>query len=166
MPDIQTALATALKEWEPPMGEPVTEAAAPAPKSSRNMTRDTFAMIRDNPGISRADAVKRLNAMGHKPQSTTSIISQMLKVKMISKTGGALSTHRKHYTVLQTEVRKTPKPQAAPKHIEAAPQPQATPALQRVSTESDIDAWMNTIPLNTARAIYTRLHAIFGGKPL
>ena len=162
MPDIQTALATALKEWEPP-----TEGTVITPKPPyRNMTRATFAVIRDNPGISRADAVKRLEAMGHKPQSTTSIISQMLKVKMISETGGALSTHRKHYTALQPKVRKTPKPQAAPKHIEAAPQPQATPTLQRVSTEIDVDAWMDTIPLNTARTIYTRLHAIFGGKPL
>ncbi|CAB4168231.1 hypothetical protein UFOVP1276_19 [uncultured Caudovirales phage] len=114
MPDIKTALATALKEWEPPTEGTFIEAAspAPAPKPLRNMTRDTFAMVRDNPGISRADAIERLETMGHKPTSTTSILSQMVKTKMISETGGILSTKRKNYTPLQTKVRKVDKTQA------------------------------------------------------
>jgi hypothetical protein len=111
MPDIKTALATALKEWEPPAEGTVIEAAAPAsvPKTPRNMTRDCFTMVRDNPNITRNTAVRRLEAMGHKPTSTTSILSQMVKTKMISETSGTLSTKRKNYTPLQTKVRKVDK---------------------------------------------------------
>lgn len=194
MPDIKTALATALKEWEPPTEGTVIEPAAPAPAQKQprpNMTRDTFAMIRDNPGISRADAVQRLETMGHKPTSTTSIISQMVKAKMVDETGyGILSTKRKNYTPLQTKVRKVTKAQAkvvakvvdTPKPREAAPQPQATHALiapepqasaikaaqivledsQRVSAE--IDAWLNNVTLRYASLVYERLHAIFGAQ--
>jgi len=116
MSDLQTALCSALKEWEPPEmqgkeeGTTAGTSTTPAPsKPSRNMTRDTFAMVRDNPGITRNNAVQRLEAMGHKPTSTTSILSQMVKTKMISETNGVLSTKRKNYTPLQTKVRKVEK---------------------------------------------------------
>jgi hypothetical protein len=111
MPDIKTALATALKEWEPPAEGTVIESAAPASKpaatTKRNLTRDTFAMVRDNPGILRANAIERLETMGHKPTSTTSILSQMVRAKMIDEVGhGILSTKRKHYTSLTNKLRK------------------------------------------------------------
>jgi len=109
MPDIKTALATALKEWEPPAEETVTATSTVSFKTPRNLTRDTFAMVRDNPGITRTNAVQRLEAMGHKPTSTTSILSQMVKAKMITEVGGILSTKRKNYTPLQTKVRKVDK---------------------------------------------------------
>jgi len=178
MPDIKTALESALKEWEPPAEGTVIEAAAPAsaPKTPRNMTRDCFTMVRDNPGITRTNAVQRLEAMGHKPTSTTSILSQMVKTKMITEVGhGILSTKRKNYTPLQTKVRKVDKAKPQPKAVVAkapapsvaAPQPEPThtlaPTLQRVS-EGHVDAWMDTIPLKVAREIYLRLDAIFGAQ--
>jgi len=191
MPDIKTALESALKEWEPPAEGTVIEAAAPAsvPKTPRNMTRDCFTMVRDNPGITRNTAVQRLEAMGHKPASTTSILSQMVKTKMISETSGILSTKRKNYTPLQTKVRKVDK--AKPKAVElkdirspagfvgkplwslekqAAPEPQATPTPapapkpQRVSM--NVDEWLDTVPLKTARQVYWKLHGIFGGQAI
>ena len=166
MPDIKTALATALKEWEPPAEGTVTETAAPAPKTKRNMTRDCFIMIRDNPGITRDNAVDRLTAMGHKPNSTTSIISQMVKAKMITEVGGVLTTKRKNYTPLKPV--KNPVPKAVQPSV-AAPQPEPTPApapaptLQRVSEGLDVDAWLETVPLMVARKLYWKLHGIFGG---
>ena len=185
MPDIKTALATALKEWEPPTEGTVIKTPAPTPvpapapaaKTSRNMTRDCFTVIRDNPGITRTNAIQRLEAMGHKPNSATSIISQMVKTKMVSEVGhGILSTKRKNYTPLQTKVRKVDKTQAkvkpevvaASKPSEAAPKPQATPAPapspQRVSM--NVDEWLDTVPLKTARQVYWKLHGIFGGQEL
>ena len=162
----------------------------PAPKTTGNLTRDTFAMVRDNPGISRADAIERLQAMGHKPKSTTSILSQMVKTKMISEGPfNTLSTKRKNYTPLQTKVRKVDK--AKPKAVElkdirspagfvgkplwslekqAAPEPQATPTPapapkpQRVSM--NVDEWLDTVPLKTARQVYWKLHGIFGGQAI
>jgi hypothetical protein len=112
MPDIKTALATALKEWEPSTEGTVIEPAAPvpAPTTRRNLTRDTFAMIRDNPGISRADAIQRLDAMGHKPVSTSSILYQLVRAKMIDEGPFAtFSTKRKNYTSLTHALEKAPK---------------------------------------------------------
>jgi len=109
MSDLQTALSSALKEWEPSTEGTVIEAATPAPTPKRNLTRDTFAMVRDNPGISRADAVERLQAMGHKPVSTSSILYQLVRAKMIDEVDGTLSTKRKNYTSLTHALDKAPK---------------------------------------------------------
>ena len=195
MPDIKTALATALKEWEPPAEGTVIESAAPASKPAakplRNLTRDTFAMVRDNPGILRANAIERLEAMGHKPTSTTSILSQMVRAKMIDEVGhGILSTKRKHYTSLTNKLRKqdgvkgkvqkpkavelkdvrspagflsTPGEQPAPEP-QATPTPAPTPSPRRVSM--NVDEWLDTVPLKTARQVYWKLHGIFGGQAL
>jgi hypothetical protein len=174
MPDIKTALATALKEWEPPAEGTVIEPAAPAPK--RNMTRDTFAIVRDNPGISRADAIERLQAMGHKPVSTGSILYQLVRAKMIDEADGTFSTKRKNYTSLTNALEKAPKGRRKtrvqkPKVIEAAPEPQATQIKaahkvledsQRVSDE--IDEWLNSVTLRYASLVYERLHYIFGAQ--
>lgn len=191
MPDIKTALATALKEWEPTKEGTVIEAAAPAPAQKQprpNLTRDTFAMIRDNPGISRADAIQRLEAMGHKPVSTGSILYQFVRAKMIDEADGTFSTKRKNYTSLTHALVKAPKgkrktrAKSVPKAIEPAPKPQATHAWvapepqataikaaqivledsQRVSAE--IDAWLNGVTLRYASLVYERLHYIFGAK--
>jgi hypothetical protein len=192
MPDIKTALATALKEWEPPTEGTVIEAAAPAPTPKPtprpNMTRDTFAMVRDNPGITRADAMARLEAMGHKPISTSTTLYQMVRAKMIDEVDGALSTKRKNYTSLTHALEKAPKGRRKtrmqkPKVIEAAPKPQATHAWvapepqaapvktartlmeedrQRVSNE--IDEWLNGVTLRYASLVYERLHYIFGAN--
>ena len=192
MPDIKTALATALKEWEPPTEGTVIEPAAPAPTPKPaprpNMTRDTFAMVRDNPGITRADAMARLEAMGHKPISTSTTLYQMVRAKMIDEVDGALSTKRKNYTSLTHALEKAPKGRRKtrmqkPKVIEAAPKPQATHAWvapepqaapvktartlmeedrQRVSNE--IDEWLNGVTLRYASLVYERLHYIFGAK--
>jgi hypothetical protein len=193
MPDIKTALATALKEWEPPTEGTVIEDAAPAPAQKQprpNLTRDTFAMIRDNPGITRADAIERLQAMGHKPVSTSSILYQLVRAKMIDEADGMFSTKRKNYTSLTHALEKAPKGKRKtrvqkPKAVELkdvrspagflmgemqpAPEPQATAIKaahkvledsQRVSAE--IDDWLNSVTLRYASLVYERLHHIFG----
>jgi hypothetical protein len=131
MPDIKTALATALNEWEQQaedanklgaarassavnpsiLGGTVLETSAPAPKPTPrpNMTRDTFAMVRDNPGISRADAIQRLEILGHKPISTSTTLYQLVRARMIDDIDGALSTKRKNYTSLTHALEKAPK---------------------------------------------------------
>ena len=180
MSDLQTALSSALKEWEPSTEGTVIEAATPAPTpkptSRPNLTRDTFAMVRDNPGISRANAIERLQAMGHKPVSTSSILYQLVRARMIDEVDGTFSTKRKNYTSLTNALVKAPKgkrktrAKSVPKVIEAAPEPQATPtpaptpSPRRVSM--NVDEWLDTVPLKTARQVYWKLHGIFGGQAL
>jgi len=201
MSDLQTALSSALKEWEPSTEGTVIEAATPAPTpkptSRPNLTRDTFAVVRDNPGISRANAIERLQAMGHKPVSTSSILYQLVRARMIDEVDGTFSTKRKNYTSLTNALVKAPKgkrktrAKSVPKAVElkdvrspagfvgkplwspeeqAAPEPQATPTPapapkpQRVSM--NVDEWLDTVPLKTARQVYWKLHGIFGGQAL
>jgi len=115
MSDLQTALSSALKEWEPSTEGTVIKAAAPAttpkpkPTPRPNLTRDTFAVVRDNPGISRANAIERLQAMGHKPVSTSSILYQLVRARMIDEVNGTFSTKRKNYTSLTHALEKAPK---------------------------------------------------------
>jgi hypothetical protein len=202
MPDIKTALTTALNEWEQQAEDanklgaarassavnPSTSGGTVIEPAPRNMTRDTFAMVRDNPNITRVAAVQRLETMGHKPTSTTSILSQMVRAKMVDEVDGVLSTKRKHYTSLTHALEKAPKGRRKarvqkPKVIETAPKPQATHAWvapepqaapvktarklmeedrQRVSNE--IDEWLNGVTLRYASLVYERLHYIFGAK--
>ena len=137
MPDIKTALATALKEWEPSKEGTVIEAATPAPTPTPpkptprpNMTRDTFAMIRDNPGISRADAIAALEILGHKPISTSTTLYQLVRAKMIDDTDGALSTKRKNYTSLTHALEKAPKGR---RKTRAKPVPKEKPRVSKVA---------------------------------
>ena len=202
MSDLQTALSSALKEWEPSTEGTVIEAATPAPTPKPkptprpNLTRDTFAVVRDNPGISRANAIERLQAMGHKPVSTSSILYQLVRARMIDEVDGTFSTKRKNYTSLTHALEKAPKGKRKaraqkPKAVElkdvrspagfvgkplwspeeqAAPEPQATPTPapapkpQRVSM--NVDEWLDTVPLKTARQVYWKLHGIFGGQAI
>lgn len=193
MSDLQTALSSALKEWEPSTEGTVIEAATPAPTPTppkTNLTREAFFLVRENPGITRAEALKRLDDMGFKRDSTSSIMSQLVRAKMVDiDENDCLSTKRVVYTSLTHALTKAPKKRRKtkakvqppkvqvvdkPKAVEAAPKPQATPApapaptptpapsFQRVSAEN-VDEWLETVPLLVARKLYWKLHAIFGG---
>ena len=200
MPDIKTALTTALNEWEQQAEDanklgaarassavnPSTSGGTVIEPAPRNMTRDTFAMVRDNPGITRAEAIERLEAMGHKPVSTSTTLYQLVRARMVDDTNGALSTKRKNYTSLTHALEKAPKGRRKaraqkPKAVElkdvrspagflstpekqAAPEPQAAPSPRRVSM--NVDEWLDTVPLKTARQVYWKLHGIFGGQAL
>jgi len=166
MPDIKTALATALKEWEPPTEGTVIAPAAPAPTPKPaprpNMTRDTFAMVRDNPGITRADAMARLEAMGHKPISTSTTLYQMVRARMIDEVDGALSTKRKNYTSLTHALEKAPKGR---RKTRAKPVPKDKPRVSKVAvpvgggyystTEASQAEWFDrTYPKNGKAAMH------------
>ena len=107
MPDLQSALATALRNkfdsWEQdeketqlnhqPATQPKEEtmqAATPAIKNANttpgekgfrtttNVTRATFEYIKANPGLKPMKYVELLEKQGYKPGSTTSIVSQLI----------------------------------------------------------------------------------------
>jgi hypothetical protein len=70
MTDIQTALTQAINEWE--------GVAAPV-----SVSQATFDYIRDNPGKSKSVVIRELEARGFKPTSTTTLISAMLRQKLV-----------------------------------------------------------------------------------
>jgi len=177
MTDIKTALSQALNEWE----EPKTEDKPTAKhlfKTTNNVTRSTFDLIRANPGITRKEACKLLDKQGYKVSSTASLISAFIRQGQVELTDGKMFATSNEYVPLKAgkDMRKTidskayakvvekmspkPKPTKKDKPIEAAPNPQA----RQERRVMDIEEWLNEVPLMQARLVYMRLKFIFEGE--
>ena len=48
-----------------------------------SLSEATFNMVRDNPGKTKSQLMELLNAQGYKPTSTTSLLSSMLRYKLL-----------------------------------------------------------------------------------
>ena len=178
MPDIQTALSKVLNEWDETNNQPEkqmeqTQTKPYLFKTTNNVTRNTFNAVRDNPGMTRKVVLAKLENQGHKLASTTSILSQMIKQRLVrEEDNGMLYANFKEYVPLKgtSKVKAkvkapaklkavpTPKPKYSP--IEAAPQPQAKQERRVI----DIEEWLNEVPLMQARMVYIRLKEIFEGE--
>ena len=114
MPDMQTALTKApstmsvkemnhvnnlLNTWAEE--ESTTDTQAEAPKIDHriknNISRITFDLIRDNPGITRLNARTRLIASGHKDTSITSLITQFTAGGLVRRDGEKLYVTQNEY---------------------------------------------------------------------
>ena len=172
MTDIKTALSQALNEWETPKTE-----GTHLFKTTNNVTRSTFNAVRDNPGCKRKPILAQLETQGFKLASTTSILSQMIKQRLVrEEDDGTLYANFKDYVPLKgtskpkvkVKVKAVKAVKAAP--IETAPQPQAMGTTKVQSAWSnkrrdvDIEEWLNEVPLMQARMVYMRLKKIFEGE--
>jgi len=177
MPDIQTALSKVLNEWDESNNQPEkqveqTQAKPYLFKTTNNVTRSTFEEVRDNPGFTRKVILAKLETKGFKLASTTSILSQMIKQRLVrEEDDGTLHANFKEYMPLKgtskvkvkakvkvqakPEATPTPKPKYSP--IEAAPHKQERRVI-------DIEEWLSEVPLMQARMVYMRLKEIFEGE--
>jgi hypothetical protein len=111
MPDMQTALKTALsttlQEWDDdgetfphsPSVQPVSVPPTPQPTQgipmkkafgiTNNISRVTFNYIKDNPGSTRKEIIEALEHQGFAGGSTSSLVAQMRRNKMIHETNNA-----------------------------------------------------------------------------
>jgi hypothetical protein len=173
MPDIKTALSKVLDEWEEPKAS--TNAKDYLFKPTNNVTRATFNTVRDNPGCIRKEALALLDAQGYKQSSTHSILSQMIKQRLVRmEDDGKLYANFKEYVPLGSTSRGKAKAKPVKKTkafkeavaivntkpIEAAPQPQARQERRIM----DIEEWLSEVPLMQARLVYMRLKFIFEGE--
>jgi hypothetical protein len=135
MPDLKTALQSALNEWNQPETTPVQTNTAPTPTPASNstytptkdgryfsrttdVTRATFEYVRDNPHRVTREVVQVLGAQGHNPSSVSSILSQMARTGLITReSDGTYWTHAREYTPVKLSAlrrdRKPTKPKAA-----------------------------------------------------
>ena len=108
MPDMQTALKTALRttlqEWDDdgesfphsPSVQPVSVPPAPQPTQgipvkktfnvTNNISRVTFDYIKNNPGSTRKEIIEALEHQGFAGGSTSSLVAQMRRNNMIHET--------------------------------------------------------------------------------
>jgi len=185
MPDIRTALSKVLNEWDESNNQPEnqveqTQAKPHYFKTTNNVTRSTFEEVRDNPGFTRKVILAKLETKGFKLASTTSILSQMIKQRLVrEEDDGTLHANFKEYMPLKATSKpkvkvkavkavKPKKPYQGP--IEAEPQPQAMGITKDQSAWTntrrvvDIDEWLSEVPLMQARMVYMRLKEIFEGE--
>ena len=118
-----------------------------------NVTRTTFNYIRDNAGVTRADATVALENAGFHPGSVTSLIGQMLKNRLIRNENDGLYANQKEYTPLK---QLTPAYTHTKKRVYA-------PEMLNKSLEWSADAVIRDLSVRQALAVYGELRKIFGG---
>jgi hypothetical protein len=177
MPDIASALQKALNDWEP--NAPV---ATPAPTPSKshfavtnNVTRITFEYVRDNPGKTRIEINKELEAKGFNAGSVSSLLGQMLKQGMLRENAHLLYATANEYTPIKSSKKlkaMAEKPQEQPRKkvvlinkrtgevVSAAPKVEPTP---QINSAWDAEVMLNNLSIKQARALYDELRKIFGG---
>jgi len=215
MPDLQTALTTAIKnqvlsttinereEEQQQTMQPQTQPQAPIVQTkingnskltlTGNLSKDIFVYIRDNPGCLRADVRKVFMAAGFKEASIGSLVSQMVRNKMVSiNEVGNLEAKRVYYKPLISGAKRKEmnkklgiardKPASKPAKPKAqgiaalAPEPtqdidKGREALDRVLAKPvrearavyDALCLLRDLDVGDARYVYAELHKLFGG---
>ena len=185
MPDLQTALTTAIKhqvltttinEWEEE--EKQTMQAQPQASIMQtqtqingntkttftgNMSKDLFTFIKDNPGCLTEDVRKAFADVEYKVTSINSLITQMIRNKMVSRNGvGNLEAIRVYYKPITGISKKKKLAKAIAKVKAAKPQAQGIAALAPEPTQDTakgqeaIDKVLG-LPVREARAVYDAL---------
>ena len=217
MPDIQTAMKQALTktlvdwddEGEPPSVQPVST-SVPKPSQNiqgipmtkttgqphrfgikNNVSRATFNYVRDNPGSTRKEIIAALEHSNFAEKSTSSLLSQMVRQKMVHITDGLYYADIPEYVPIKNHkpvksrgipparepvktkrkyVKKSEGIGALLKaKIESATVPVATQPLERkpfltklVRTQSP-ESIIENMNVMQARELYDYLKKIFGG---
>jgi hypothetical protein len=117
MPDIKTAMANILNEWAaddtpfvpkvipPTQPEPATMNNQTTSASDTSVSEQTFNYILNNPYVTIQKAVEALTARGCNPNSTGSLIYQMIRCGMVSRDkDDKLTALHKRYSPVQTRV--------------------------------------------------------------
>jgi hypothetical protein len=197
MPDIKTALEKALSQtanaWaaddeahqqtEPQQEKAMQETLEKTDgRLKSNVSRATFYFIRDNAGLTAAQATVALVEQGHKAVSVGLLINQMVNTRMLMvDEQGRLSAVIREYIPIQSKAMRaaTKKPKAKPtprpelhKHKQVTlvntrtgevlnPKPADEPlALPTLPTADSVLANMS---VGEAFRLYTRLKTMFGG---
>jgi hypothetical protein len=188
MPDIASALRKALSEWdtepttntEPVQATTPKEITMPAPVAT-NASRSAFEFIRDNPGVNMDAVVSALTERGFKPHTVSSLVYQMLKVRLVvADANGKFTAVVREYVPIQTSIRRKAKAKAKPvaaaaptprKHVELVntrtgevfnPRPTPVAAAPQMSMTLDAETLLNNLSIVQARALYDELRKIFG----
>ena len=170
MPDLKTALSTALSSWEKDdqqiQQEKKVKALPQAFKPTNNVTQETFNYVKNNPSKNSREIRLALVARGFNEGSIGSLLTQFTKQNQMVK------DHNGRYTVCvpsYTPLKSTKKFKAEGKRINkivtkpksagiAALTPQVT-----ATTQWDAETIINNIGLKQARALYDELKKMFGG---
>ena len=173
MPDIQTEMQKILQAWDTPETTQPTE----QPKGTKlftpttNTSRTTFELVRDDPGLPKKEYVRKLEAMGHKSASTSSLLSQMIRQGQLwVGSDGALHPNAKEYAPLkpaktfakQQGIKTAPKKTKSYKVITPKAEPAGiTSLVSDLKAVDRVQEIMNTISLPEAKRLYNSIATYF-----
>ena len=171
MPDLKTALTTALSSWE--QDDQKIQQEKKLPKHvftpTNNVTQETFNYVKNNPNKTSGEIRTALVARGFNAGSIGSLLTQFTKQNQMVKDhsnrysvcvpGYTPLKSSKHFRTEDKRKNKTVAVKSKPR-VEgiAALAPQAT-----ATTQWDADTIINNIGLKQARALYDELKKLFGG---
>ena len=163
MPDIKTALSTALSEWEQDDKQQENQMKQqPFFSVTNNVTRATFDYVKNNPASSSGEVSRALEQRGYKPSSIGSLLTQFVKKGLCTRDA------QNRYSVAVPEY----VPMKASKHVKQviqkakATRGEGIAALSAQPTQRlvwDVETVLNTMSIVQARAMYDALKKIFGG---
>lgn len=183
MADMKTALSKVINEWD--NATPDAPAATPIKKDGRittGVSQATFDFIKNNPGKTKAVAIRELEEQGYKPTSTTTLISAMVRQgQVVVDDSGHLTAKRGYYTPVKyipskktAKAAKVAKPAPMQQVREETPQGlaalyvQPTPAPVQTTAPAPTTAPMmtakqvlETLSVKEAFALYRELQSMF-----
>jgi hypothetical protein len=157
MPDLKSEMAKVINAWD----TPTMTQTEPRPHGAitNNVTRIVFDTIAANPGIDRRALVARLAAQGFLTNSTSSIVTQLLRKGNLRIKDESLFTAQPTYAPI-----KDPKPRPAKvAKVAVVAAPEAKPAAPQIDATWDAETLLNNLSIKQARALYDELRKIFGG---
>jgi hypothetical protein len=180
MPDIQSALQTAIDAWEPtPTGQQLKEKVMsnkPVFEVQNNVTRVTFDYIKLHPGTTSTAASRDLAKHGFKESSVTALMAQFVRAGLATRDNNhGYRVTVDEYTPMKASSKYAKKTvvKAKPAPKEREPQNDGIAALQPEATSKRV---VNTIVFGKppeevvkhmnviqARELYDYLKKMFGG---
>lgn len=176
MPDLQSELNKVINSWDNPATAPASRTYFFKP--TNNVSRETFNIVRDNPGVSRVSAIKMLGARGFKERSVSSLFVQFVRQGQMRESNNGLYVTQAEYTPLKsyaTIKRKvaaaaaaTPKPKR--KYTRDPAKAAAKAAVYEehenynptaAVTEFNAEDFVNGLTLKQAKAVYSELKKVF-----
>ena len=178
MPDLKSALQSALNEWNQP--ETDTVQAQPKPNlppfftRTTDVTRETFNYVRDNPHRTTREIRDALVVQGHKESSVSALLSQMSRTGIITreKDGTYWTSAREYSPVKLSKLRKArttstgrnpkaDKPKVVLTRKEATITPSLAPVAPAPRVVNSIDELISTLTIAQAKELFDKLRKMF-----
>jgi hypothetical protein len=179
MPDIKTALSSALKEWDKPNTTNNTEekqmdARSNMPqtfKITNNIARMTFEYVRDNPGLKSKQVGQHFASLGFKPHSAIAMMSASVSNGIMRRDENSryYTTANEYRPLKKMKPKDTPSvsikkpkalaPQQGIKALLTEPKPFAPPVPKLTN-----DYILSNLDVKQALSLYRELINIFTGK--
>ena len=180
MPDIKTALSSALKEWDKPntinnTEEKQMDARSNMPqtfKITSNIARTTFNYVRDNPGLTARQVGEHMRSLGLKSHSAVAMMSASVANGIMrrdenSKYYATIPEYRPLKKIVRNPKavhKQKPKPLTPQQGIKALlAEPKQEPT-RMVEPELTNDYILSRLDVREALSLYRELISIFTGK--